>query len=233
MNKKAFTLIELLLVITIIIIVTASWTFYFFKFLDSKNINSNIEIIKNNLWNIDKKVIDYEIFDYELVFKIGSFWYIYYLNKFDNINTQSINFDFNTWTWVISTNATATWWIRILKIFKKYKLFKEYILDSKDIYTGSFINSEYYKITWNLYWKELNSIHIKYYIENNVFKEKENYLILDSINTKIDKTGSSCSKLIIDNIWWKKTILCWNTPVNKAYLFFSQNWIEWYIEINK
>jgi len=232
MNKKAFTLIELLLVITIIVIVTTSGTFYFFKFLDSKNINSNIEIIKNDLLNIDKKVVNYEIFDYELVFETWSLWYISYLNKFDNINTQSINFNFNTWTWVISTNATETWWIRILNIFKKYKLFKENILDSKDVYTGSFTDSEYYKITWNIYWKELNSIYIKYYIENNVFKEKENYLILDSIYSDINKTYS-CNKLIINNIWWKKNILCWNTPVNKAYLFFSQNWIEWYIEINK
>jgi len=230
MKEKAFTLIELLVVTSIIIIITASWTIYFFKFLDSTSIKSNIWAIKDNINTFDVKIKDYIIFDYELVFNSWSLWYTYKINNFDILYSQDLVLDFTTWTWVIKTNVNSTGSIRLLKIYKKNKLFIERVLDSNDVYTWSFTDSSSYKIKWTLSWEILNEIGIKYYIEDNIIKWSNNYLTLDIISENNDKS-STCNYLKIQNIWWKKTIDCWWKNVSKVYMFFSQNAAEQFIEI--
>jgi len=233
MKEKGFTLIELLVVTSIIIIITTSGTIYFFKFLDSTSIKSNIWSIKDNIDSFDIKVKDYKIFDYELVFNSWSLWYTYKINNFDIPYYQNLTLDFNTWTWIIKTNVNSTGAIRLLKIYKKNKLFIERVLDSNDVYTWSFNDSSSYKIKWTLSWETLNEIGIKYYIEDNIIKWSNNSLTLDLISKDSDKMHK-CSYLKIKNIWWKKSIYCWPDITNKisqAYMFFSQNTVEQFIEI--
>jgi len=230
MKEKAFTLIELLVVTSIIIIITASGTIYFFKFLDSTSIKSNIVAVKDNIDSFDIKIKDYIIFDYELVFNSWSLWYTYKINNFDISYSQDLVLDFTTWTWIIKTNVNSTGSIRLLKIYKKNKLFLERVLDSNDIYTWSFNDSSSYKIKWTLSWETLNEIGIKYYIEDNIIKWNNHYLTLDIISENNNKT-SPCDYLKIKNIWWKKSIYCWWTKVNNVYMFFSQNGVEQFIEI--
>jgi len=78
-NKLGFTLVELLVVITIIMIITTSWTLYFFKFLDSTDLKNDISKIQSDINNFDFKIKNYEIFDYEVEFLSGSLWYTYYI----------------------------------------------------------------------------------------------------------------------------------------------------------
>ncbi len=225
MNKKyAFTLIELLVVVTIIMVITTSWTIYFFNFLDSRDVKQNIEKIKNDIYKLDLKVKNYEIFDYKIEFSTWSLWYIYYINNFDIPYNQTIELNTITWTWIIKTSALLSWWIRLLKIYKKQKLYISRVLWSYDTYTWSFNSSNTYKITWTLSWKILNEIGIKYFSEENTFK-------LNIISNNINKATLCNNLLTITNIWWKKSILCWATQWLSAYLFFTDNWIEDFIEI--
>jgi len=222
--KNAFTLIELLVVVTIIMVITTSWTIYFFNFLDSRDVKQNIEKIKNNIYKLDFKVKNYEIFDYKIEFSSGSLGYMYYVNNFDIPYNQTIEFNTITWTGIIKTNTLLNWWIRVLKIYKKHKLYINRVLWSTDIYTWSFDSSSIYKITWTLSWKILNEINIKYF-------SQENTITLNTISKNINKTILCDNLLTITNIWWKKSILCWVTPWLSAYLFFTDNWIEDFIEI--
>ena len=232
---EGFTLIELLVVITIIMTITASWTLYFFGFLDSQKLKSNIEVFTSNIKTLDLKVKNYEIFDYEINFLSGSLWYIYYINKFDIPYSQTIEFDSISWTWIIETDVLSSGWIRSLKVYKKHKVFLERVLDAMDTYTWSFIEASSYKIVWTLSWEVLNEIWIKYFTENNVLKENEDYLELSKIYK--ENKSTECNNILkVTNIWWKKQIYCWEieavNKINKAYLFFIQNNIEKFIEIN-
>ena len=56
MTKKAFTLIELLIVITIITLISSSWIIYFFKQVSSLKIASEIEKVVDIVDNLNSKV---------------------------------------------------------------------------------------------------------------------------------------------------------------------------------
>jgi prepilin-type N-terminal cleavage/methylation domain-containing protein len=65
---KAFTLIELIIVITIITFITTSSVFYFLDFVKNQEIKQRIEVIENNIKQLDSDIKKYKIFDYELLF---------------------------------------------------------------------------------------------------------------------------------------------------------------------
>jgi len=231
-NKFWFTLIELIVVISIITVLTSSGVLSFFGFLESQKITINIDSISEEISLLDKKINNHDIYDYELFFSSWSLWYYYYVNKFDIPYGHTIEMDFNSWTWVIKTNAISSWWIRILKIYKKHKLFIDRITDWMDVFTWSLNETKNYKIIWTLSWELLNEIYVNYYIENNIIKENEDFLELIKIDS--DSIWTVCTEIVkIENIWWNKKIFCWNSIVNKIFLHFEQNWIEKYIEINK
>ena len=235
---KAFTLVELIIVISIITLITSSSVFYFLDFIKNQQIKQRTKTIENNLIQLDKDVKNYKIFDYELIFDTNtqSWAYIVYLNKFDNIYTQNIDLNTYTWSWIIKTNTTS--WTGIIKIFKKQKLFSSKEYNSNADFEFSFNTDPFYKIKATLSGEILNEIKINYFSNDNIKPEKNNYLNIIKINTKKDKSWIlGIENLIIKNIWWNKKFYKnnINTEINsdEIYLFFENNWKEKFIKITK
>ena len=230
-NMKAFTLIELLIVISIITIISASWVFYFLDFVYEQEIGQKLTIVEDNLSDLDKNIKNYNIFDYELHLNTstGSRWYITYINNFDLPYNQVINFDSRTWSGKISTNWTAleTWNI---KSYQDEKLLINTSTGADELLNFDYNKEQYYKIVSTFTWIVLNEIDINYFSEDNLYPENNKLLELISINSNEDKSWTNYSSIVISNLWWSKTI--WNNE-NEIYLFFEENWKEKFIKITK
>ena len=74
MTKKAFTLIELLIVITIIILISSSGIFYFFRQVSSLKIASEIEKVTDVIDRLDSNVDTKEILDYSIIKKSDKYY---------------------------------------------------------------------------------------------------------------------------------------------------------------
>ncbi len=229
-NRSAFTLIELIVVITIIVVITTSWVFYFLDFVKTQGIKQKLIIIEDNIKKLDKKVKNYEIFDYNLKFNTSSTWsklYITSINSFDTIS-QTLEIINSSWSWEIKViSATWTWTI---KIYKNNKMF---LYEEKDWLSDTYFNfnsSKNYKIESIHSWEILNEISLDYFSEENIYPDNNNFLELVEINTKKDKSWNNYSSITITNIWWNKNI--WNNE-NEIFLFFENNWIESFIKIDK
>jgi len=70
---KAFTLVELIIVIAIITLISSSSVFYFLDFVKNQEINQRVQLIEDNLKKLDKDIKKYNIFDYELAFNTSNF----------------------------------------------------------------------------------------------------------------------------------------------------------------
>lgn len=232
---KAFTLIELMIVISIITITTISSTFYFLDFVKNKEISQKVELINTELKSLDKEVKDYKIFDYELNFNTStlSWKYIIYKNIFDTTNYQNVRFLSNSYIWLIETNwlSTLTW---SLKLYKENKLFLNTTRTWTIDYEFTFNDKSKYKIIWTLNEENLNEIYINYFDEDNLYPEKNNFLNLIKIKKE---DWDEINNIQIKNIWWIKKFETNNdwTEINgnKISLVFENNWIEKEINIIK
>ncbi len=215
----AFTLIEIIVVISIIIIISSSWTYYFFWFLDNQRLISRVGNVFDEIEALDNKVKNKNIYDYELHFSELGFYF--YLNNYDTHYNQYLNMDFNSWTWIISTNSITPWLSRTLIIYKWVKKSFSTVIDSMDSYTWLFSDSPKYKILWNIWWSTTNEIWIKYYHKRDL-NDKESTFYLENIYENINMT-SSCdlNDFKIINVWWKKEFICWTTKLTNAYLLFT------------
>lgn len=232
---KAFTYIELLVVVTIITLLSSAWVFYFLDFVQDQEINNKLFIIEDNLDSLDRQIKKHEIFDYQAIFNTSNTWsklYITYINIFDS-KKQMINFLNSTWSWNILANLEWTWTI---KIYKENKLFINETINRNNDWKYSFNDNQYYKIEWTASWKILNDIYINYYSLDNTKPGNNNLLELIKISSKEDKSWNSYSNIKIENIGWIKKFYEWNTEIlwiDKIFLFFENNWKEQYINIEK
>jgi competence protein ComGC len=69
MNKKAFTFIELVVVITIIILISSTGVIYFFRQVSSIKIASEIEKVVDIVDHLDSEVDSKKILDYQINIK--------------------------------------------------------------------------------------------------------------------------------------------------------------------
>ena len=233
-----FTLVELLVVTTIIILMSASGVFYFNSFVNSYSLKAELSLINSVFNELDDKVKNKEIYDYELYLSQNSQMFYSYQNKFDEKYNQIFNsIDLLTGSWELkiipSTDSGETWQ---LKIYGEYKLLSEKFLDSGNIFFYDFTNSSSYKILWYLEWININDISINYYSQTNLDKEKGDFIVAIAINTKEDKSWNSYLELIIKNIWWKKVF--YDNSLNEIvsdeiYIFFERAWEEESLKIWK
>lgn len=230
---KAFTLIELLIVTTIITVISSAWIFYFLDFIQDQEISQKLYVIEDNLKNLDKQVKNYEIFDYEIIFNpINSTkFYKTYTNIYDS-DKQLLFLD-DSW------NGRVLWtlyWTWILKIYKNEKLFINIAIDRTANYDYVLNEYPHYKISWTASWNVLNDVYIDYFSESNIFPEENNDIILTSINTQKDKSWIDITNLKVTNVWWiKKFYDNWTEEptYNNVFLFFDNNWKEKFIKISK
>jgi prepilin-type N-terminal cleavage/methylation domain-containing protein len=221
---KAFTLIELIVVISIITIISASWVFYFLDFVKEQEINQKLSIIEDDLNNLDKQVKNYKIFDYKVILNTSNTWsYITYINNFDTTN-QTLTITNSSWSWKIESNWTWSW---IIKLYKNHKLFVSKEINRDNAFIFDFNETSSYKITWTQSWEILNEIRLNYFSEDNLHPENNDNLELVRIE---DIDWNSINDIVITNIWWKKII--WNN-LNEVYLYFENSWKEKFIKIEK
>lgn len=230
MTKKAFTLIELLIVVTIITLLTSSWVIYFFRQVSSLKITSEIEKVIDVIERLDSKINTKKILDYSIIIKKSDkYWFTYSTNNLWLDNKQSLNLDFKTWTGTITSNSGT-----VLNIYSWIKFQKSEIINSSWEYKYNFLKNINSKILANYSGSTLNNIYINYYSPDNIIENNENKLELIWIYNNFNKTWTWYSSVEIKNLNWKKSIE-WNSwwELDKIYLFFEREWIEKFIEIKK
>ena len=230
MTKKAFTLIELLIVVTIIALLTSSWVIYFFRQVSSLKIASEIEKVIDTVERLDSKVDTKKILDYSIIIKKSDkYWFTYSTNNLWLDNIQELNLNFETWSWTITSNSGT-----VLNIYSWIKFQKSEIIDSSRKYNYNFLKNINSKILATYYWNTLNNIYINYYSPDNIIINNENKLELIWIYENSDKSWWNYSSVEIKNLNWKKSIIPdWWSWISKIYLFFEREWIEKFIEIKK
>ena len=230
MAKKAFTLIELLIVVTIIIFITSSWVIYFFRQVSSLKIASEIEKVIDVIERLDSKVDTKKILDYSIIIKKSDkYWFTYSTNNLWLDNIQELNLNFETWSWTITSNSGT-----VLNIYSWIKFQKSEIINSSWKYDYNFLKNINSKILATYSWNTLNNIYINYYSPDNLIINNENKLELVWIYENSDKSWWNYNSVEIKNLNWKKSIK-WNIwwELDKFYLFFEREWVEKFIEIKK
>ena len=230
MAKKAFTLIELLIVVTIIALLTSSWVIYFFRQVSSLKIASEIERVIDIVERLDSKVDTKKILDYSIIIKKSDkYWFTYSTNNLWLDDIQELNLNFETWSWTITSNSGT-----VLNIYSWIKFQKSEIIDSSWKYNYNFLKNINSKILATYYWNTLNNIYINYYSPDNIIINNENKLELIWIYKNSDKSWLNYSSVEIKNLNWKKSIITdWWSWISKIYLFFEREWVEKFIEIKK
>lgn len=239
-NKKAFSLIELLIVIWIITIVTSVWAFTFTSFIDKLDFKTNLWLLLDDFKSLDKKINKKEIFDYEIHLEKWNLFSYSYENKFDldyKINLNSFNEITRIWSIDLIGLTSGTW---TLKYYKKNKFIKKETLWWDQTFELKMDDEIYYKITWMHGWIHLNNTNINYISESNLKSNDSNYLRIFWANTKHDETWVSYNNIIIQNILWKKIFyensISESNKINRnsIYIIFENNKLEHeYIEIKK
>lgn len=237
LNNKWFTLVELLVVITIISIITSTWVWYFGGFLDKQQLNSELLTFSDKIRELDYKVKRREIFDYKLNLSLHNSWsllYTYYENIYDTEFKQELKIDNFSWSWELTSN----WWgldIWQSNLYISDKLFREefFTWTWKDL----FMYDSYakYYIGWYLSWEVINDITVNYFSETNLDRVKEDYLILAKITEYENQSGASYTWISIENINNKKYVKDHNWVIinTDIYLFFERNSSDNFIKITK
>jgi prepilin-type N-terminal cleavage/methylation domain-containing protein len=234
--NNAFTLVELIMVMAIIAIVSVFSFWYFSDFSSKQAINEDLSNLSQAIKNLDSNVRDMKIYDYKMTLSTWSLAYITYTNYMNQDYKRLLNFDNNTFSWVIY----ATWilmntWTEFSYLWywddKKYI---DYTMDINDKYTLNLANSNKIEINSTISWSTVNDIFLNYYSQANAFTwtNSPTKLILTKINTKEDKTGNFSNTITIENINNKKFIKdqIWQI-VDKEFLFFERAGKEISLEI--
>lgn len=232
MKKKiiAFTMIELLVVVSIISIVSITSINWFFNFLQNKEINLKANEISLYIDSLDKKVKNHEIYDYNIIIDSSiNNSFISYENIYDSSKKVILNYDNINNSWSINL-IWATWEVWNKNIYKDKKLFSyESILSNN---TWVILEKSYnYKIISTLSWTtditKLNTIDL-------IRFDKESSL-LKLIKISSDLWTNDIWNLEIKNIWWKKEF--YNSWIllnkNEVYLYFENKWKENYLKLIK
>lgn len=230
-NKIAFTMIELIVVISIISIISITSINWFFNFLEDRQVKMKIWEIPIFIENLDKKIKNFEIYDYTIEFRSNlKDSYITKENIFDSKKYVNIDYDYLNASGNI-TLSNLSWEAWYLSIFKDKKLIYNNALLVTNFEKNDFEKSYNYTILSTLSWatniEKLNSIEI-----SRIDKE-ENLIELEKITSVLWWTD--IWNIELRNIWWKKHFYnSWAIlNINEFYLYFESKWKENYIKITK
>ncbi len=229
-KKIAFTMIELLVVVSIISIISITSINWFFNFLQNKELVLKANEISLYIDNLDKKIKNHEIYDYNVIIDSSlNNSFIIYENIYDTNQNIILNYNVANNQWTINLIWLA-WELWNLIIYKEKKLYfsDNLISNSSNI---NFEEAYNYKILSTLSWatqiNKLNSIDlIRFDKESSILK-----LIKISENIWTNDLW----KIEIKNIWWKKEFYNSWTLLNKneIYLYFENKWKENYLKLTK
>lgn len=227
-QKQAFTLIELMVVTTILILISVTSVFYFSWFIDSFKLKTELWLVENIIKNFDTDIHNKKSYDYEMQFKAWEGFFITYQNIFDIPNYLTWSFD--AWTWTLNIEPTLTWFVWQVKIYNDYKILLENFVRSDEPFTYTFKDYTYYNIISYLWTSRINDIILNYYSPDNLSFDDALSLNLSEIKTI---TWTWITDLVIKNIGWRKEIIWDWTVYDSVYLFFSKQWAEEKIIIKK
>ena len=210
-NKDWFTLIELLIVVTIIAIM---WVFSFLSFgnfFDKYEYSSYQKRIDNYLDIEDFNIKNNANSSYEITFSSGSTGYIVSKNFFKATNLVSLNnFDFSTLSWSFSTSAI--WDIYYNNDYWNWNVVTSYFSGSSQISLRQDYNwSSKINMLFTLNGTNLNNYDIVFF-ESDILR-------WDSVTSISSLSGASLyDKVIYRNILWKKEILWDWVPIDEVYI---------------
>lgn len=230
MKKKilAFTMIELLVVVSIISIISISSINWFFNFLQDRELKTKTISILNYIWELDKKIKNNSIYDYNIFFSSSiNDAYIIYEDIYDNEQYVELSYSNNTWSLNINSLNWNTWKLLIYK-WVKLNLSSDLSILNTDIGLENEYDYKFLSVlSWSTNIVKLNSIDLI------KFDKESNKLKLSKISNSI--WWIDIWNLEIKNIWWKKEFYnSWSLlNQDEIYLYFENTWFENYLKITK
>lgn len=233
MKKKiiAFTMIELLVVVSIISIISVTSINWFFNFLQNKELNLKANEVSLYIDSLDKKVKNHEIYDYNIIIDSSiNNSFISYENIYDTSKNMIMNYDNinNSWTLNLIWSNWEAW---KLNIYKDKKLLFWNIIFLETLGNINLDVNYNYKFVSTLSWTtditKLNTIELIRFDKESSF--------LKLLKVSSDLWTSNIWKLEIRNIWWKKEFYnSWSLlNKNEVYLYFENKWKENYLKLIK
>ncbi len=219
--KKAFSIAELIIVSSILILTSLSGVFYFNSYIEELSFKKSINKIKTKFNSLDNKINKKEIFDYEIVFKKNEPYYISWENIF-NLETKIKIKEIKNDEISLKFDSTKNW-IWKIRLYENDKLKQTKIISQTWIFTWSLKQNNSYKIKSSFSWETLNSINLDYFGDKKPIK-------LIKIETKTDK---DLEKIKAINILWKKEF--WENKLNDklTLTFENESWVTQKLEIKK
>lgn len=233
---KAFTLIELIVVSSIMVLISATSVFYFIDFIHLQEAEQKAELLELDIQKYNQSIKNKEIYDYTMFFNTDKSeqWYVTYTNNFDIPFFQELDYNSISGIWQISSSASSSnvWKLQFFEKHKKIDT-KTIAWDSNSFF--SFKNSQVYKIIWKIDNTVLNTIHVYYFSSENLNSNTEWKLRLISIQNTEKNPSEIYTELEIKNIAGKKIFTAknnsWEKIITEVYLKFDLNWKEIYLLI--
>ena len=208
-DKIWFSLIELIIVISIIAIISVFWASSFSDQIDSLKFKNTLWKISWDLKDLDNKINNREIFDYEVVFEKNKNYFLINENIFDLDNKLELTW-ITSWIWNLEIKNWDSSSSGAIKFYSWYKFIKQDVKNWDESFTWTILKNKSYKFSWTYSWAILNNLYL-----NNFW----NNLKLIKIDPNI---WPDLNKINIKNILWKKQF--WNIDsINKVILTFEDN----------
>lgn len=233
MKKKiiAFTMIELLVVVSIISIISVTSINWFFNFLQNKELNLKANEVSLYIDWLDKKIKNHEIYDYNILINTSiNSSFISYENMYDTDKNVLLNYESSNNSWSLSL-TWSSWELWNLSMYKDKKLFYSNNIIWTIVNNLIFEDEYNYKIISTLSGttdiNKLNTIDL-------IRFDKENSL-LKILKVTTDTWSIDIWNIEIKNIWWKKEFYnSWSIlDKNEIYLYFENKWKENYLKLTK
>lgn len=232
----AFTLIELLIVVTIISIIGISSLWWFSRMRDSQDSETTTKIISDTIVSLDRSIQNHEITSYEVLFASGSLGFIVNTDWYKNTSHIAYTFDFRIGTGIFMNKSTSTGMWNIEYRARDARPQSNILVASGGIQAFSFpknLEKRWYQITNSADDMDLNDLTIQYYNLTNRNSLAEEEVTLTKI---VGWAGVSYDSLLIRNVLGKKVLQgSWTSldDLEKATITFEKNGKEMEMILSK
>lgn len=183
-RSRAFTLVELLLVVTIIAIVGIVSVSSFSRLGDSGDAEATVKSVSSAIGSLDRSVGRSEIVSYDAVFESGSIGFLMYLDSYRKASALDYSFRFPTATGEVRSVSAGTGAAELHFSASDASAKTVMLSMSGMVQTFSFppnLEKRWYRVSASLDDTDLNSLEIQYYNLYNVQNTPEKEVRLVSI----------------------------------------------------
>lgn len=230
-KTQAFTLVELIVSISIIALISVSWLTYYSKITSWNKIQTELALLEDKINDLNFRVESKEIVDYNANLS-WSTYFSYIINKITTNSKTSFSLDENTKTLTLKTNLTNTWFWE-LTIFAWERVDYNALLNWDDIFSGTLNKNISNEI--KLYFDNKNHLLWIYYFSDDNLSYDEWKLNFIWVYKNPERLWEVSKDFNLKNINWKLSFfdenIEWN--VNDVYIFFEKSWEEKFVKISK